>query len=140
MIIGKSMPNRCWKNLKQWLDKNYPKVLPQAPIGKAMSYCLNQWDKLIVYLNDGRLDIDNGLTERAIKPFVIGRKNWLFSDSIAGVKAGQVIYSIIETCHVHKIEPYAYLRYVLTQLPTMATEDELQAVMPFNIDSQLLSY
>lgn len=124
--------------LKQWLDTNQPTVLPKSPIGQAINYCLNQWDKLTRYLEDGRLGIDNGLSERAIKPFVIGRKNWLFAQSVAGVKAAQSIYSIIQTCRAHKIEPYAYLRYVLTQLPNLSTQADYQTLLPFNIDKTLL--
>jgi len=123
---------------KQWLNDNYHKVSPKSPIGKAIKYCINQWPKLISYLEDGRLEIDNGLSERTIKPFVIGRKNWMFSTSIAGVKAGQIIYSIIETCAAHKIEPYAYFRYVLTTLPQMKHGDSAESLLPFNIDQELI--
>ncbi len=123
---------------KQWLDTNQSTVLPKSPIGQAINYCLNQWDKLTRYLEDGRLEIDNGASERAIKPFVIGRKNWLFSHSVAGVKAAQVIYSLMQTCQAHNIEPYAYLRHVLTHLPNFSTQSEQQALLPFNIDKKLL--
>lgn len=120
-------------DFKNWLDDNYKRVLPKSSIGKAIKYCLNQWSKLITFLNDGRLEIDNGLSERAIKPFVIGRKNWLFSNSVSGAKAGEIIYSIIETCNIHEVEPYAYLRQVLTVIPEASTEDDLQKILPFNI-------
>ena len=123
---------------KKWLDDHLTKVLPKSPIGEAIKYTLGQWHKLIRYLDDGRLEIDNGLSERTIKPFVIGRKNWLFSDSVAGVKAAEIIYSIIETCSLHKIEPYMYLRRVLAKLPSVNTESELQALLPFNIDKKSL--
>ena len=114
-------------------------MLPKSAVGQAVSYCLNQWHKLVRYIDDGRLEIDNGLTERAIKPFVIGRKNWMFSDSVAGVKAGQIIYSIIETCIAHEIEPYAYLRHVIAKLPTQNSMAEIEKLMPYNIDKFLLT-
>lgn len=123
---------------KAWLEKHLNTTLPQSPIGKSIAYCLNHWHKLICYLEDGRLDIDNGLTERAIKLFVIGRNNWMFSNSVAGVEAGKIIYSIIQTCQYHQVEPYAYLRYVLTHLPNMQTEQEIEAILPFNIDRKIL--
>jgi transposase len=82
-------------------------------LGEAVSYTLNQWPKLLAFLDDGRLDISNNLSERGIKPFVIGRKGWLFADSVAGAHAAATIFSIIETCKYHQIEPYDYLRYVL---------------------------
>lgn len=125
---------------KYFLDSNYPKVLPKSPIGKAIYYCLNQWPKLVGYLADGRLEIDNGFSERQIKPFVIGRKNWLFNNSISGVRASQVIYSIIETCCAHKLEPYGYLRYLLTELPRITEPTEIQELLPWNIVQDTLNY
>lgn len=124
---------------KQWLDDNSLHIRPKSPLGNAFGYALNQWDKLIRYIDDGRLEIDNGLSERKIKPFVIGRKNWLFCDSVAGAQAAEIIYSVIETAKYHKVEPYSYLRYVLTQLPNVNTEVELEALLPFNIDRTLLT-
>jgi len=126
--------------IKGLLEDSINEVLPKSALGLAVSYCLNQWHKLIRYIDDGRLDIDNGLTERAIKPFVIGRKNWMFSDSVAGVKAGQIIYSIIETCIAHKVEPYVYLRYVMTKLPSLSSMAEIETLMPYNINKSLLDY
>lgn len=125
--------------IKQLLDDSINKVLPKSALGQAISYSIHQWPKLIRYIDDGRLEIDNGLSERAIKPFVIGRKNWMFSDSVAGVKAGQIIYSIIETCIAHKIEPYAYLRHVLAKLPAASSLADIEALMPYNIDKALLT-
>jgi transposase len=124
---------------KQWLDDNSIHIRPKSPLGDAFGYALNQWRKLKRYIDDGRLEMDNGLSERKIKPFVIGRKNWLFCDSVAGAQAAEIIYSIIETAKHHKVEPYSYLRYVLTQLPNISTEKELDALLPFNIDLSLLT-
>ena len=89
---------------------------PSHPIGKAIHYCLKFWGNLNNYIHDGRLDIDNNLTERSIKPFVIGRKNWLFHDRPEGAKAGAMIYSLIETCKAHNVKPYAYLKYALSEI------------------------
>jgi transposase len=95
-----------------WLDN----ALPQVPTatGKAMNSLNNEWDKLIRYLDDGRLVIDNNGAENAIRPFVDGRKNRLFSASVKGVKASANLYSLIETAKANGLEPYAYLRRVFT--------------------------
>lgn len=85
--------------------------------GKALHYLRSEWSKLNAYLEDSRLEIDNNLAENAIRPFVMGRKNWLFSDSVAGVKSSASLYSLIETAKANGLEPYAYLRRVYTELP-----------------------
>jgi len=126
------------EQFKTFLDENRTKVLSKSPLGEAFTYAVNQWPKLIRYIEDGRLEIDNGLSERKIKPFVIGRKNWIFCNSIAGAKAAEVLFSIIETCELHKIEPYAYLRFVLTKIPYAKTVEELEQLMPFNIKPEQL--
>ena len=118
---------------RQFIEQNKPKVLPKSPLGKAFTYADNQWPTLVRFLEDGRLDIDNGLTERAIKPFVIGRKNFLFCNSVAGAQAAEIIYSLIETCKLHQVEPYRYLREVFTRLPAMTTLEEVETLLPFNI-------
>ena len=123
---------------KQWLDEHSQKVPPKSPIGQAIQYTLNQWEKLSTYIKDPRLDIDNNRTERSIKPFVIGRKNWLFADQVEGANAAAIIYSLIETCKVHDIEPYAYLRYVLTHLPQMTTLEQIETLLPYNCKQQPL--
>lgn len=99
-----------------------------------MTYTLNQWPKLITYLQDGRLQISNNHTERGIKPFVMGRKNWLFADSVAGANASATIYSLIETCKANQISSYDYLTHIFTQLPTCETLEDYEALLPFNID------
>lgn len=126
-------------DFKIWLDENSLCVPPKSPLGQAIGYALNQWQKLIQYLKDGRLEIDNGLTERQIKPFVIGRKNWMFYQSIAGVRAAEVIYSIIETAKLNGLEPYSYLRHLLTHMPSITTELELEKLLPFNLKSDSLA-
>ena len=83
--------------LRAWLDDALPQVPPTTTTGKALNYLHNEWDKLIRYLDDGRLEIDNNGAENAIRPFVVGRKNWLFSASVKGVKASANLYSLIET-------------------------------------------
>lgn len=97
-----------------------------------MYYAHKQWPKLIVYPEDGRLNIDNNLTENAIRPIVIGRKNFLFCDSVAGANAGANLYSLIETAKANGIEPYQYLKRVFTELPQAGTLEDIEALLPFS--------
>lgn len=124
--------------LYDYLLKQQPQIPPKSLLGKAVSYTLNQWPKLLIHFQDGRLENNNNRSERAIKPFVIGRKAWLFSDSVEGAKAGATIFSLVETCKHHGVEPYNYFRYVLNILPSCQTLSDYEALLPFNIDKKLL--
>ncbi|MBF0182746.1 MAG: IS66 family transposase [Magnetococcales bacterium] len=125
--------------LKTWANKTVPTVPPKTALGVALGYLLGHWPRLIRYLNDGRLEIDNNAVENAIRPFVIGRKGWLFSDSVRGVKSSANLYSLIETAKTNGLEPFAYLRYLFTQLPTAATVDDYENLLPWNVDKASLS-
>lgn len=120
--------------LKRWLDENIITVPPQSAVGKALHYLNNEWDKLIRYTKDGRYLMDNNLAENAIRPFVIGRKNWLFSQSVKGVKASANLYSLIETAKANGLEPYAYLRVLFAELPKAATVEEIERLLPGDIN------
>jgi len=111
----KSLP--ILSQLKSWLDKTQPQVTPQSVLGKAVNYLASNWGRLERYVEAGFLPIDNNPAERAIKPFVIGRKAWLFSDTPKGATASAQIYSLVETAKVNGQEPYTWLRHVLEQLP-----------------------
>ena len=115
-----------------WLTEIKPKVPPKSPLAKAIYYTLNQWDPLTQYLENGNIAIDNNVAERQIRPFTVGRKNWLFMGSVAGAKAGAVIYSLIETAKANELNPEAYLRYVLERIPSMNAEDYHQ-LLPWNM-------
>ncbi|EIJ81809.1 transposase IS66 [Bacillus methanolicus PB1] len=117
-----------------WLKTQRSKVLPKSALGQAIQYCLNQWDKLVGFLKDGRLEIDNNRSERSIKPFVIGRKNWLFANTTRGAQASATIYSIIETAKENNLNPFAYLTYLFEKLPNMETQDKdaLDQLMPWS--------
>ena len=125
------------EELRTWLDQSLPQVPPTSATGKALHYLHKQWPKLVRYLDDGRLEIDNNLAENAIRPFVLGRKNWLFSDSVKGVKASANLYSLIETAKANGLEPYAYLRYVFTALPKADTVNAIEALLPGNLDEDI---
>ncbi|BCD99865.1 IS66 family transposase [Marinagarivorans cellulosilyticus] len=102
---------------KIWLDKTVNQVAPKTAIGKAVEYTLRQWHKLIRFCESGELTIDNNRAERAIKPFVIGRKNWLFCNTSRGAHASAILYSLIETAKANGIDCYAYLSHLLNQIP-----------------------
>jgi len=120
--------------IRSWLDDVLPQIAPSSATGGALSYLNNEWEHLIRYLDDGRLDIDNNGAENAIRPFVLGRKNWLFSTSVKGVKASANLYSLIETAKTSGLEPYAYLRHVFTELPKADTVEAIEALLPGNVD------
>jgi hypothetical protein len=121
------------EKMRTWLDASLPNVPPGTLTGKALNYLNNEWPKLVRYLEDGRLEIDNNLAENAIRPFVIGRKNWLFSDSVKGVKASANLYSLIETAKANKLEPYQYLREVFTRLPQADTVEDIENLLPWSL-------
>lgn len=99
------------------LIRQQPTVLPKSATGKAMTYALNQWTALQTFLEDGRLEIDNNRAERRIKPFVIGRKGWLFANTPRGAKASALTYSIVDTAKENGLTPRAYLQYLFEELP-----------------------
>lgn len=116
---------------KAWLDEQAPQVPPESSLGSAISYTLNQWEYLSRYVADGLAPVDNNIAERDIRPFATSRKVWLFSDTVAGAKASAVIYSLVLTCRACNVEPYAYLRHVLTQLPQRAPDADVNDLLPF---------
>lgn len=121
-------------DFKVWLDKSVQQVVPKSLIGKAIQYSVNQWDKLVRYLDDERLSIDNNRAERAIKPFVIGRKNWMFSNTSNGANASAVLYSLIETAKANGIEPVKYLTHLLAELPKRKSDDGLDDLLPWAVN------
>ena len=112
---------------------------PTSILGKAINYPLKQWPKLVVYLENGQIRIDNNDCERAIKPFVIGRKNWLFNNTEKGAKASSIIFSIIETCKANEINSYNYLRYLFANIHKAKTKQDLRSILPYNIDPGFLN-
>ena len=118
--------------LRAWLDKTLPTVTPKSALGTALSYLRDYWPRLTRYTERGDLPIDNNRAENAIRPFVIGRKAWLFSDTVAGANASAVIYSVLETAKANGVEPYTWLRRVLRDLPAAKTVDDVEALMPWN--------
>ncbi len=119
---------------KDWLKYLTPRVLPKCALGKAIYYCRNQWDKLEGFMLDGRLELSNNRGERSIKPFVIGRKAWLFNNTSKGATASATIYSIVETAKENRLNPFIYLVYLFEMLPNINLEDKntLDELMPWS--------
>jgi transposase len=117
-------------DFKEWLGKKAMQVPPSTLLGKAVGYALEQWEKLVRYLDSPHLSPDTNLVENAIRPFVLGRKNWLFSGSPRGAHASATLYSLIETAKANGIEPYRYLRYLFTKLPLVQTREEYLRLTP----------
>jgi hypothetical protein len=108
-------------------------------LGQAIGYTLANWEKLIVYLQDGRLRPDNNLVEKAIRPFVVGRKKWLFAGSPDGAKANATFFTLIETAKANGLEPYTYLRYIFENLPLVKSDQNLKELLPHNIDRSAIA-
>jgi len=126
-------------NLKDWLDASLTQVPPSSLTGKALTYLSNQWPTLTVYCEDGRLDIDNNAIERGIRPFVIGRNNWIFSDTVKGVNASANLYSLVETAKLNGLEPYRYLHHVFKELPKAQTLADIEQLLPWFVDKDVIN-
>lgn len=117
--------------LHEWLQKTVEQVPPKAALGKALAYLHHQWPRLVRYLEDGRYPIDNNPAENAIRPFAIGRKNWLFANSQKGAHASANLYSLIETAKANHLNPHQYLLRVFTDLPNAQTLEDIEALLPW---------
>lgn len=120
------------EQLRDWLEKTQQQVPPKTAIGKAANYTLEYWAELSRYTQDGHWPIDNNLTENAIRPFVIGRRAWLFSNSQSGATVSAKLYSLIETAKANGCEPYQYLCWLFNKLPDTAPDD-IEQLTPWNM-------
>jgi len=121
------------KQIREQLDKTLHTTTPSGLMGKALGYLHKQWSYLIGYVENGNYPIDNNAAENAIRPFVIGRKNWLFANSVQGAKASANLYSIIETAKAHNLNPEEYLTNVYRHLPNADTVEDIEKLLPWNI-------
>jgi hypothetical protein len=121
------------KKFKAWLDKSATQVPPKSQLGAAIKYSLNQWPKLKRIVDDGRLSVDNNRAERSVRPFTVGRNNWMFSNTHNGARASAVLYSVIETAKANDCEPYEYLEYVLREIPKVRYGDDHSHLLPWNM-------
>ena len=122
--------------LHEWMKNTLPVVMSHSALGSALSYMNKYWSRLTRYTERGDLPIDNNRCENAIRPFVVGRKGWLFSDTPAGAHSSAVIYSLVQTAKANGVEPYAWLRRVMRDLPAAKTVDDVEALLPWNFNLQ----
>ena len=137
--VRQEKSNPALDELHDWMEKMLPMVPPKSALGSALSYMRNYWGKLVRYTERGDLPIDNNRCENAIRPFVVGRKAWLFSDTPAGANASAIIYSLVETAKANGVEPYTWLRHVLEHLPAARTADEMDKLLPWNFHAATLT-
>ena len=126
------------EEIKSILDQGSLSTPPKSQLGKAIAYALNQWDRVVRYVEHGRIRPDNNLVENAIRPFALGRKNWLFAGHPNGAHAGALFFSLMETAKLNGLEPYAYLCHLFEHLPRAQDEQDLQALLPQYIDPALI--
>ena len=124
----------------RWLVLTKNEIIPKSKTGEAVNYTLNEWSKLIRYIDAAFLTPDNNEAERTIRPFVIGRKNWLFSNTPRGANASAAMYSLIESAKANNLEPYAYLRFLFTKLPEASNQAELTALLPCFLTFEQINY
>jgi transposase len=137
--LRQSQARPIWAELRTWLDANLHAAPPQSLTGKAINYLASEWPRLIRCLDDGRIEVDNNLVENAIRPFVMGRKAWLFSDTPRGADASAKLYSIIETAKACGLEPYAYLKLIFEKLPQAKTPADIAALLPWAVKAAAIA-
>jgi transposase len=120
--------------LREWIDAAADRVPPKSLTGEAISYLDTQWPKLVRVLENGRLPLDTNAIERAIRPFVIGRRNWMFADTPSGATASARLYSLVETAKANRLDPWTYLEKVFEGLPRATTRTEIEALLPWRVE------
>ncbi len=120
------------EKIKALKDTSLQTCTPTSNFGKALGYLHNQWPKLTRYIETGEYPIDNNAAENAIRPFVIGRKNWLFANSTQGAKASANLYSLIETAKAHRLNPEQYLTHIYQQLPNTNSVEDIEQLLPWH--------
>ena len=134
----KSMAEPVADDFKSWLDKKALTQRPTSNLGQAINYALSQWPKVMHYLDHPELTPDNNVAENAIRPFVLGRKNWLFSGSPEGAESSCFMFSLIETARQNGINPYEYLQHVFSLAPEIRKTGIWESLLPWNIKSDLM--
>ena len=126
-------------SLHAWASQMQHETMPSGKLGEALGYLITQWPKLVRYVEDPRIAIDTNLAENAIRPFALGRRNWLFADTVKGAKASAMLYSIVSTARANGLEPYAYLRRLFAELPKAKTVEGFEALLPFSLSNQVIA-
>ncbi len=121
------------------MDKRINQTPPKGLLGQALNYAVTRWDKLTRYIEDGHITPDNNAAENALRPFVIGRKNWLFAGHPNGAHAAATLYSLIETAKACGLDPYHYLRFLFSKIPYCRTVEDDRALLPQNLTPEMLT-
>lgn len=121
--------------LKAWLDKTIKTTAPQSELGKALDYIHPRWNELTAYLLDGSLELDNNLIKNLIRPFALGRKNWMFSGSLRGAHASALFYSLIATAKANGLNPFEYLKTLFENIRSCNTAEDYRALLPFYLST-----
>lgn len=128
--VRQEKSKKLLNKIKEWIDDIRPKITPSSYGGKAINYTFNEWKYLIKYIDDPQFNISNIWIENAVRPFAVGRRNWLFSASVDGAKASAMYFSLIETAKKNGIEPFDYLSRMLEKLPAAETVDDFEKLLP----------
>lgn len=123
--------------IESWLKEHRSRILPKTALGNAIRYGLEQWPAMKRYLDDGRCSIDNNIAERDIKRVVMGRKAWLFADSVDGMESSAVLYSLVQTCIANQVDPYKYFKAIIERMPYAKSQADLEALMPWALKQDL---
>jgi hypothetical protein len=139
-VIGGSGFEKFEDKLKMLVQDKNGKIPPRTPLGEAIHYAANELPLLIEnYSKDSRIRLDNNLVENAIRPFAVGRKNWLFSQSVAGAESSSTLYSLIESAKLNEIDPYKYLLHIFRELPKCTKIEDFEKLLPYNLNQVLLT-
>lgn len=122
------------REIEQLLPTHLHSIAPSSLLGEALHYLHGQWPKLVRFLDNGTWPLDSNPVENAIRPFVVGRRSWLFADTVGGANASANLYSLIETAKANNVEPYRYLVALFKKLPLAQSVDDYEALLPWNIE------
>jgi len=127
-----------FESIKKLFIEYYPQTPPGLLFGKAIAYTLDNWELLITYVDHFDLTPSNNIAERAVRPFVIGRKNWLFAGSPAGARSSAILYSLVETAKLNGLVPFEYLYYIFRKIPYCQTTEDYAALLSYNLSPDQL--
>ena len=127
------------EDLKTLLMTLQPRVPPSLAFGKAISYTLSNWEQLVNYLENPLITPSNNRAENAIRPFVVGRKNWMFSATQAGAGASAILYSLVESAKLHRLPVYEYLYHILKNIPYCSSPADYKALLPYNLTPEMIT-
>ena len=125
------------EKFKAWIDDLLPGTPPSSALGKALGYAQRQWPKLVRHVDHPEIPVDNNYSEQQIKHFATGRKAWLFSYDASSAQASANLFSLVMTCRVNDIEPYAYLNHLFEHLPAASAVEQIEALLPWNLKAIL---